>query len=488
MKKYTFSIILFLIAHIAFSQSFEMGLMFDEAAYNAEPQLPVTGMGFESVDLPRSYSLKAYAPTPGNQGQIGSCVGWALGYGVQTMEYAIQNNWTNKTQITNEAFTAMYLYNYVKANPSSSSCGGSYFDTALNFVKSRGNIKKTEYSPNTCNETPPSYLDSKAAENKIKDYAALFQTTDSRERKLAFVKNSIANNKPVLVGMKLTNSFHYAKGTWQPDYGYTGQHGRHAMAVIGYDDTQQLFEIMNSWGTSWGNSGFIYVRYSDFVEYTFAAYQIVLPNNSPEVQLAGSFDFRYSINLAGKPMGNATAAYNRSQNYYELTKKDWQLDQRFQLVVNTKEKGQYLYVFSVNNSYAANLHFPLGKTYGNRLGFENDDLDIVPISSELIIPQPKRDDKGNITKEQSFKIAPVGTDYLIILYASESLKNDINQIMTATSQQMRYGKTPNDALQYALGSRLMPSNAINYQSNQVSFRAASRSGTVAPLIIQVKSK
>jgi C1A family cysteine protease len=488
MKKYTFGIILLFITNLTFGQSFETGLIFDEEAYNAEPQMPVTGMGFESVDLPRSYSLKRYAPTPGNQGHIGSCVGWASGYGVQTIECAVQNGWTNKATITQNAFGAMYVYNHVKVKPYSSSCGGTYFHTALDFLKIRGNVKETTYNPSTCNEKPPTYLDTKAAKNKILDYVALFRTTDSRERKLAFVKNSIANQKPVLIGMRLTSSFHSAKGIWKPDYGYTGSHGHHAMAVIGYDDVGQTFEILNSWGTSWGNNGFIKVKYDDFVQYTFAAYQVVLPNIRPELQLAGSFDFRYSINISGKPMGDATAHYNYTKKHYELNKKDWQLGQRFQLVVNTKVKGQYLYVFSVNNSYKANLHYPLGKTYGNGYGFENDDIDIVPTNTEFTIPQPKRDSYGRITKEQSFRIDPVGTDYLIILYSSKSLKHEINLIMTNTKQQMSYGKTPQKALQHTLGNRLMPSSAIHYKDSKVAFNASARIGTIAPLIIEVNSK
>ena len=32
--------------------------------------------------------------------------------------------------------------------------------------------------------------------------------------------------------------------------------GGHALCVIGYDDQAKRFEIINSWGTGWGNNGF----------------------------------------------------------------------------------------------------------------------------------------------------------------------------------------------------------------------------------------
>jgi hypothetical protein len=78
-------------------------------------------------------------------------------------------------------------------------------------------------------------------------------------------------------------------------------------------------------------------------------------------------------------MGDASTNFNTSKGYYELTKKDWQQGQRFQLVVNTNVKGQYLYVFSVNSAYRSNVHFPLGKGYGSLARVDNSDLDNIDI-------------------------------------------------------------------------------------------------------------
>jgi len=39
----------------------------------------------------------------------------------------------------------------------------------------------------------------------------------------------------------------------------------HAMCIVGFDDTKfgGAFEIVNSWGDNWANSGFIWIRYDD---------------------------------------------------------------------------------------------------------------------------------------------------------------------------------------------------------------------------------
>ncbi len=38
--------------------------------------------------------------------------------------------------------------------------------------------------------------------------------------------------------------------------------GGHAIAIVGYDDSKQMFTFQNSWGSSWGDKGFGYLPYS----------------------------------------------------------------------------------------------------------------------------------------------------------------------------------------------------------------------------------
>lgn len=54
------------------------------------------------------------------------------------------------------------------------------------------------------------------------------------------------------------------------------------MCVIGYDDNYQggSFEIMNSWGESWGDRGFGWVSYKDFAHFTKEAYGLYPMGNT----------------------------------------------------------------------------------------------------------------------------------------------------------------------------------------------------------------
>ena len=50
--------------------------------------------------------------------------------------------------------------------------------------------------------------------------------------------------------------------------------GRHAMAVVGYDDTRGAFKFANSWGTNWGCNGFGWVSYPYFQQYAYRGYRM----------------------------------------------------------------------------------------------------------------------------------------------------------------------------------------------------------------------
>ena len=47
--------------------------------------------------------------------------------------------------------------------------------------------------------------------------------------------------------------------------------------MIGYDDNQYggAIEIQNSWGTEWGNSGRMWIRYADFARFVYQAFEII---------------------------------------------------------------------------------------------------------------------------------------------------------------------------------------------------------------------
>lgn len=88
---------------------------------------------------------------------------------------------------------------------------------------------------------------------KVRSYAT---ASSSTARKQALQKG------PVIGGMKVFEDFFtYKKGVYSHVSGQFA--GWHAVAIIGYDDTEACWIVKNSWGTGWGEKGFFRIAYGE---------------------------------------------------------------------------------------------------------------------------------------------------------------------------------------------------------------------------------
>lgn len=71
------------------SQEFGMGLLLDDSLYANSPTAAPLMRGDYS-DLPKSSSLKDKCPTPGYQGQYGTCAGWSTAFAGRTILEALK--------------------------------------------------------------------------------------------------------------------------------------------------------------------------------------------------------------------------------------------------------------------------------------------------------------------------------------------------------------------------------------------------------------
>ena len=122
---------------------------------------------------------------------------------------------------------------------------------------------------------------SQSQSHLIKDFVALFDKDTPAKTAAMRCKRSIAEGKPVVVGMNITESLKRLTKmdhVWQPS-GMSSDKvlGGHALCVIGYNDSLGIFEIMNSWGPTWGDQGYFSVSYKNFFEHAFQGVQLVLP-------------------------------------------------------------------------------------------------------------------------------------------------------------------------------------------------------------------
>ncbi|MCP4120139.1 MAG: DUF4384 domain-containing protein [Bacteroidetes bacterium] len=293
------------------SADFGMGMEMKQEVYDqAEVYEPLADN--KKNPLPEKTSLEAYAPARLNQGQQGSCVGWASSYAARTILHARATG-INPNRIP---FSPSYVYNQIALE----GCQGSYMVKAMETLNQDGDLPLSQfgYDERSCRVLPDRSMRADASEYRIRGYNRLSQNHDQYEVNMLAIKQNLAQGAPVVIGMQVGGSFMQSmkgRDTWIPtksDYSLRG-FGGHAMCVIGYDDYHNgsgAFQIMNSWGPEWGNDGIGWVRYKDFEYFVKEAYGLYPMGDANKVTTTaleiefGLVDVSNSNNIRLKQTGN----------------------------------------------------------------------------------------------------------------------------------------------------------------------------------------
>lgn len=481
MKQVFIFSLLFLVFSTLSKAQEATGLLLEDNNYQNVARLGV-GMNFSSNEAAK-FSLRQYCPTPVSQGNIGSCVGWASGYGGMTVTYAAQKNITDKAQIDKLARSAMYIYNQIKVAGCSE---GSRFTDAFDLLQNKGDCAMSDFSPNECNTLPTNKHDEAAAAFKIKDYGTLFEVDASPDVKISATIRSIAEGKPVIIGMLLSSSFKTLRTSyWQPQAGDVSI-GAHAMLVVGYDSMKKTFEIMNSWGQSWGSGGFFTISYDNYAEYVKYGYQINIAdtkpnNNTVNVQLSGDFVFnKYNTEKSqteNKDIYEEVVPTLSNSGYYTLPEGTCNTETYFQLVAKNIKKDAYVYVFSIKPDGQAEILYPSDKAFSHAFGVTIKQLPRV-LANNVVITIPSIESNSGMVTDQA------GEDHLCILY-SDKVIDDIQNIVTALKKDFATSRNFNNSLKNVLADKLMPSDKLNYSNSKMSVKAVAANGYIAPIVLKV---
>jgi Papain family cysteine protease len=271
VKKTLFILLFFNFIQGFAQKTYNTGLDFDDAAYKHTPvNKPQLKRNYEN--LPAKVDLKPYCPTPQLQADKSTCVGWAIGYAACTITEGVAKNITDKAQLNDMASSADFVYAFGK-KPSDTECSkGIVMDETLTKLYGRTIPRKKNFKM-LCTTTA---LPTPNGEGiKIKQ-------NDDWGFKLAQVKKSLLYKKPVVVGIESSKSFFDTKDVW--DGNTTNFKGGHALCIIGYDDNFQggAVEVMNSWGTEWGQGGFGWIKYTDLQKVLKYAYDITTDFSTAE--------------------------------------------------------------------------------------------------------------------------------------------------------------------------------------------------------------
>jgi len=217
--------------------------------YDALPKLKAAA----AVSLPSSIDLSSSMPNVGDQGIQNSCAGWAIAYAYKTYQEKLDWKWNVINDPTHQ-FSPSYVYNQINDG----SDNGSSIYNALQLMVNQGCavLSVMPYDLNNYTTQPNTTQRANAAKHKALSWAR----TNSGD--VTAMKNELASRVPVIVGIPVYPDFNVT--TSNPVYDNTNGNleGYHAITLVGYDDTRQAFKFINSWGTSYGFSGYGWIAYA----------------------------------------------------------------------------------------------------------------------------------------------------------------------------------------------------------------------------------
>lgn len=275
----------------------------NEVVSENSPKAVVSSTISDTSNLPESVDNSELPYFPAIGSQIGgSCVSFSTTYYQATYMNALQNDWNIKnTSDKSKIFSTKWTYNFINNGKND----GSFFTDAYKLFKEQGiaTQKDFPYSGDTIDSK--SYLEwptnpqvwKNAAQNRLDKlgYVDIYDGT----------KTPIKNvNSPSLTQVKQLLNDGYVlscsaailgttTGTVKDnpnsknDDRYVGEKAiyasdgsyNHGMAVVGYNDDiwvdmngdnimqdgeKGAFKVANSWGSNYGNNGFIWVSYDAF--------------------------------------------------------------------------------------------------------------------------------------------------------------------------------------------------------------------------------
>ncbi len=200
-----------------------------------------------ALDVPPvSVDLRQWAVIPGDQGQVGSCVTWAIDYGML--------GWYSRySGRAGQPFAPMYTYSQINGGVD----GGSAPSSALQVAVSQGSDTRAHYTQGDYDwrDQPTAAEKANAAQYKITRYTTLFSGSD-QAGSATLVKQALAARHPVAIEMAVRSGFdNLGPSATDVDDDITSTiRGYHEVLALGYDAAGLIIE--NSWGTGWANGGF----------------------------------------------------------------------------------------------------------------------------------------------------------------------------------------------------------------------------------------
>jgi len=207
-------------------------------------------------ELPKLVDLRGFCSPIVDQGNLGSCTANAIVSGLR--EYILI---FSKLKLILLSRLFLY-YEERKIEGTINLDSGAQLRDGMKVLNKLGVCPEIDYPYIIANfRNPPSKTALKhALKYKITSYNRVWD--------LDSLKTSLAENNPVVCGIKIYSSFESEEvaktGIVPMPKPYEPLLGGHAVLAIGYNNKTNQVILRNSWGAEWGNKGYFYLPYPVF--------------------------------------------------------------------------------------------------------------------------------------------------------------------------------------------------------------------------------
>ena len=196
----------------------------------------------DTIDLPEVFDLRKKMKSPRDQGEQGSCSAQTAAAIKEWHEYVDRG--------VKEYMSPQFIYN---SRQNQNTEGMMPRDT-MKILQKIGVVLEKEY-PYFSKSEITEELKLKAAKNRIKNYAQI-NSVDS-------LKKALYINGPCYIAFPVFNP--NSMEIWKQESPNQPLLGGHSVTVVGW--LKEYFIIRNSWSIQWGDRGYTYYPFNDFMHH-----------------------------------------------------------------------------------------------------------------------------------------------------------------------------------------------------------------------------